>query len=85
MLFTVDSVALVSVWCESFVGRDGQDVEFYRALVTKAGDMPLQLSVSKDDFDFLSSFDQGVLGTASIRLDAQPGRKIRACLVGFEV
>lgn len=70
---------LTSVWAESFTGRNGDEVEFYRALLSVAGEAPMQLSVSKDDVDQLNAC-VGVTGQCELEIDARPGNRARVYL-----
>lgn len=79
MLLEIENVTVNSVWSESFTGRDGDEVEFYRALLSVPGESPLQLGVSKDDFGNLSA-KMGANGTALVDLDARPGNRVRVYL-----
>ena len=84
MIVEVNGVTLTNVWEESFNDREtGQPVAFYRALLSSAGEPPMQLGVRKDDFEGLAD-SIGEVGTASIEIDAQPGRRVRVYLVGIE-
>lgn len=79
MILEIANVNLTNVWAEKFKGRDGEDVEFYRCMLNVAGEAPVQLSVSKDDFSDLSA-KIGTSGTALVDLDARPGNRIRVYL-----
>ena len=84
MLVEVENVTLMNVWQESFKDREtGEEIQFCRGLLSCAGEAPTQLVVSKDDFEDLTD-KIGVLGTAVIDIDAQPGRKVRVRLRGME-
>ena len=79
MLIEIADMNLQSVWSESFKGRDGDMVEFYRALCSVPGEAPLQLGVTKDDFEDLRA-KMGNTGTALVELDARPGNRVRVYL-----
>lgn len=84
MVVEIDDVCLANVWEESFNDREtGQPVKYYRALVTSTGEPPVQFAVSKDDFETLSG-QVGTVGTATVNIDAQPGRRVRVSLVGID-
>lgn len=82
MLFEIQDVTVSNVWSETFKGRDGDTVEFYRALLNVPGEAPLQLAVSKDDFAECSSLI-GHQGTAIAYLDARPGNRVRVYFKGL--
>lgn len=79
MLMEIENVNLNSVWMESFKGRDGDNVTFYRALMTVPGEAPLQLGVREDDFANLQE-KSGQKGVALVDLDARPGNRVRVYL-----
>lgn len=79
MLIKVKDVTVSSVWSEEFKGREGDMVQYYRALVTVPGEAPLQLGVREDDFAALSA-RIGATGTATVELDARPGNRVRVYL-----
>ena len=84
MLVEVENVSLTNVWEESFKDREtGEDVKFYRALITSAGEPPTQLAVAAQDYEGLAACI-GVVGTATVEIDAQPGRRVRVRLRGME-
>lgn len=83
MLVVLEDVTLNSVWRESFIDRDGREVEFFRALCTVPGEQPAQLSVMQDDFDSLTN-EQGNTGTAHIEIQARPGSRARVILRGLD-
>lgn len=84
MIVEIDDVCLANVWEESFNDREtGQPVNFYRALVTSTGEPPAQFAVSKDNFETLAG-QVGTVGTATVSIDAQPGRRVRVSLVGID-
>lgn len=76
MLVEISDVRMNSVWRETFTGRDGDEVEFFRALLTVAGEAPMQLAVQKDDFEMLRG-KQDATGTALVEIDARPGNRVR--------
>lgn len=76
MLIEINDVTVSSVWRETFTGRDGDEVEFFRALLTVPGEPPMQLGVSRDDFETMRD-RSGAKGTAIIDLDARPGNRVR--------
>lgn len=75
----IEDANLTSVWAESFTGRDGDQVEFYRALLAVAGEAPMQLSVSKDDYPHFVELI-GSSGRATVEIDARPGNRARVYL-----
>ena len=79
MRVQIENAGLTSAWSESFKGREGDQVEFYRALVTVPGEAPMQLSVAKDDYPLLSE-QIGTVGTATVEIDARPGNRVRVYL-----
>lgn len=80
MIVEVKNAVLANVWEESFKDREtGEDVKFYRALLTLAGEPPAQVAVSKDDYEELAQ-RIGSVGVAVIEIDAQPGRRVRVSL-----
>lgn len=83
MVVQIENCALLNVWEESFKDREtGQDVSYYRALVSAVGEPPMQLGLSKDDFEGIRSL-VGTVGVANVDIDAQPGRRVRVRLVGM--
>lgn len=84
MVVEVDNVCLTNVWEESFNDREtGQPVNFYRALLSLAGEPPTLLAVAKEDYESLAG-QIGEVGTAAIKIDAQPGRRVRVSLLGID-
>lgn len=84
MFVTVEDVTVTNVWEESFKDREtGEDVKYFRALLSKPGEPPAQLAVTQDDFERLSDCI-GVTGSAVVEVDAQPGRRVRVRLRGIE-
>lgn len=84
MVVKVENCALLNVWEESFKDREtGEDVQFFRALVSAVGEAPMQFGVSKDDYESVKAMVGGV-GSALVDIDAQPGRRVRVRLVGME-
>ena len=84
MIVEVGNVVLTNVWEETFNDREtGQPVNFYRALLSTVGEPPTQLAVAKEDYETLAA-QVGEEGTAAIRIDAQPGRRVRVSLVGID-
>ena len=84
MIVEIEDVCLANVWEESFNDKEtGQPVNFYRALVTSTGEPPAQFAVSKDNFETLAG-QVGTVGTATISIDAQPGRRVRVSLVRID-
>lgn len=79
MLVEVKDVTLQSVWAESFKGREGDTIEFYRSLCVVPGEPPMQLGVAKDDYDDLRA-KMGNSGTALVEIDARPGNRVRVYL-----
>lgn len=79
MIISIGEVTVSNVWKETFTGRDGDEVEFFRALVNVPGEPPLQLGVTKDDFPELSAMI-GRTGEGVIDLDARPGNRVRVHL-----
>ena len=79
MVVEIKQVTVSSVWSESFKGREGDTVEFYRALCTVPGEAPLQLGVSKEDYPELVQAI-GKTGTALVDIDARPGNRVRVYL-----
>lgn len=85
MLVTINEVNLTNVWEESFTRKDtGEIVKYNRAMLNKAGEPPMQLAVSREDLDEVSSF-VGSNGNAVINLDARPNERVRVYLKAFEV
>lgn len=72
-----------SVWADSFTGADGDEVEYYRALVSVAGEAPMQLSVARDDYEKLAGCI-GVTGNCVLDISANPGRRTRVYLKEVE-
>lgn len=84
MIVEVKNVSIANVWEESFKDREtGEDVKFFRALLSKAGEAPSQVAVSREDFDTLAQ-SVGAVGTAVLEIDAQPGRRVRVYLKGVK-
>lgn len=84
MQVEIQEVNLTNVWQESFTNREtGEVVEFHRAMLNKAGEPPMQLSVAKDDVPVVSD-SVGLNGTALLELNARPGERVRVYLKGFE-
>lgn len=84
MIVEIQNVSLTNVWEESFKDREtGEDVKYFRALVSSAGEPPMQLAVAAQDYDELSA-SIGSVGTAVVEIDAQPGRRVRVRLRGME-
>lgn len=84
MLVYVDDVALTNVWEESFKDREtGEDVVFYRALLTVAGQPPVQLGVRGEDYEQLAQH-VGELGRVCLEIMAQPGRRLRVLVRGVQ-
>ena len=80
MIVEVKDTVLTNVWEESFKDREtGEDVKFYRALLSRTGEPPSQVAVHRDDFEALVG-QIGTLGTATLEIDAQPGRRVRVAL-----
>lgn len=80
MIVEVKNTVLANVWEESFNDKEtGQPVQFYRALLTSAGEPPAQVAVHKDDYEGLAA-QIGTVGTAVLEIDAQPGRRVRVSL-----
>lgn len=79
MILEIANTSITNVWAEKFKGREGEDVEFYRALLNVPGEAPVQIGVAKDDFNELSA-RIGANGTALIELDARPGNRVRVYL-----
>lgn len=84
MIVEIGNVSLTNVWDESFKDREtGEDVKYFRALVSSAGEPPMQLGVAEKDYETLTG-SIGVVGTAVVEIDAQPGRRVRVRLRGME-
>lgn len=84
MIVEIENVSLTNVWEESFKDREtGEDVKYFRALISSSGEPPMQLGVAVDDFELLRSLI-GSVGTAFVEIDAQPGRRVRVRLRGME-
>lgn len=84
MVVEVENCALLNVWEESFKDREtGEDVQFFRALVSAVGEAPMQLGIAKDDFEHVKT-QVGTVGAALVDIDAQPGRRVRVRLVGMK-
>lgn len=84
MIVAIQDINLTNVWQESFTDRQtGEKVEYNRALLNKTGEPPLQIGLHNDDYETVSEF-VGMTGTALIDLDAQPGRRAKVTLKGFE-
>ena len=79
MVVEIANVTVSSVWSESFKGRDGDMVEFYRALLSVPGEAPMQLGVSKEDYPELVQ-KIGSSGKALVEIDARPGSRVRVYL-----
>lgn len=85
MIVAIEEVNLTNVWMEQFTRRDsGEVIEYYRAMLNKAGEPPMQLAVTKDDLPNVEQYTGGV-GTALVNIDARPGERVRVYLKGFEV
>lgn len=82
MIVEIQQVNVVNVWAESFKGRNGEDVEYFRALLNVPGEPPMQLAVGKDDFTELCACI-GREGVALIELDAKPGNRVRVFFRGL--
>lgn len=84
MLVEVNDVTLTNVWEEFFTDREtGEQVKYYRALLTAVGEPPMQIGVDKADFEGLQGAI-GAVGVATIDLDAQPNRRVRVRLRGMD-
>ena len=82
MYVTVEEVTILNVWEESFKDREtGEEVKYYRALLSKPGEAPAQLAVAESDFETLKDYI-GVTGNMTLEIDAQPGRRVRVRLRG---
>lgn len=80
MIVEVKDTVLANVWEESFKDREtNEEVKFYRALLTSAGEPPAQVAVHRDDYEGLAA-QIGTVGTAVLEIDAQPGRRVRVSL-----
>ena len=82
MIVEIGNVNVMNVWSESFKGKDGEDVEFYRALLNVPGEPPMQLAVAKDDFTDLCVYI-GHEGVALVEIDAKPGNRVRVFFRGL--
>lgn len=84
MQVVINEVNLTNVWQETFKRKEtGEIVEYYRAMLNKAGEPPMQLAVAKDDLEAVQPF-VGCTGKAVINLDAKPNERVRIYLKGFE-
>ena len=84
MVVVINDVQLTNLWKESFPDRNtGEQVEFFRAMLNKAGEAPMQLGVQKEDEPVLSQAI-GVSGNAVVEIDARPGQRVRVYLKEFE-
>lgn len=64
-----------SAWRDSFVSREGEEIEYFRCLVTVNGEKPMQLKVrNAEQFEEIRQFE-GVEGEIYIEIDCEPGRR----------
>lgn len=84
MLVKVADVCVTNVWQEQFTDRKtGEVVTFCRALLSKVGEPPTQLSVQSGDYEDMCDFIGGA-GNALIEIEARPGQRVRAYFKGLE-
>lgn len=83
MIVKLPDATLMNVWAESFKSKSGEEVEYYRALVNVPGEAPLQLKVSKDDFEGMREM-MGMSGCVLAELDCTPGNRQSVYMKGME-
>ena len=72
---------VTNVWADKFTGRDGDEVEYYRAGLTVLGEPPMEVAVSKNDFQEVQGLMESS-GDFELEIDARAGRKTRVYLKG---
>lgn len=75
-MITLESVSVLNVYKKTFENSKGEEIEYYRSLLNVPGEAPMELAVKKGDFEMLSG-KIGVVGSAVVELDAQPGNRTK--------